>query len=420
MKLRRFLLILILLTAAFFLTPFATLAQSTVVASQDQEVLSPSWGGMVTFMFDDGNKNIYENALPIFQKYGLVGTLAPIVGAIENQEDWIVTWPQLQEFKKAGWEIGSHTMTHANLTDLSDADLDYELGNSKKLLAKHGIAAKTLVFPYNNYDARVLDYTSRYYENSRGRAGEEINGITCDRYEILCREVSATTRPDEVISWIKEAVEKQMWLVLMLHEIVPGTPQDYQYNAGDLEKIVAFVVDNKTPAPTIKQAMAMRGDALGPNLIKNPNLENLDKSGWAKNWTRNDVNQVVVEPVIVKRVFPGKNHLRITGSSHQNMANPATIKLKDNKRPYLLSFFAEVATEGENGGVGICIDEFDANGNWLNYQWLGGFYWYTCGMPAYLYQPSSPSVAQVIIYISSDPNAKVNFGGDNFFFGIVK
>lgn len=409
-----------MLTAAFFLTPFATLAQATAAATQAQEVPSSSWRGMVTFTFDDANKNIYENALPIFQKYGVVGTLSPIVGAIENQEDWIVTWPQLQEFHKAGWEIGSHTMTHANLTELADADLDYELRVSKRLLARHGIAAKTLIFPFNNYDPRVLDYTSRYYENSRGLAGEETNGIACDRYEILCREVSATTRPDEVIGWIKEAVGKQVWLVLMLHEVVPGTPKDYQYNAGDLEKIVAFVVDNKTPAPTIKQAMAMRQAALGPNLIKNPKLDNLDNSGWARNWTRNEVNQVLVEPVTVKRVFSNKNRLKIMGSSHQNMANPAMIKLKDNKRPYLLSFFAEVATEGENGGVGICVDEFDANGNWLNYQWLGGFYWYTCGMPAYIYQPSSPLVAQVMIDIFTDTDAKVNFGGDNFFFGIVK
>jgi len=208
--------------------------------------------------------------------------------------------------------------------------------------------------------------------------------------------------------------------VLLLHDVVTGTPKDYQYNAGDLEKIVAFVADNNILAPTIDQAMDLRQAALGPNLIKNPKLENVDKSGWALNWTRNNADQVLVAKGSVRRLFSTKNRLIITGGSSQNAASPALIKLKDNKRPYLLSFFAEVATEGINGGIGVCVDEFDAAGNWLNYQWLGGFYWHNFGLPAFIYQPSSPAVAQVMIIINADAKAKVDFRGDNFFFGILK
>jgi hypothetical protein len=291
---------------------------------------------------------------------------------------------------------------------------------SKKLLADYDLTAKTVVFPYSSFDARVLDYATRYYENSRGFTSKELNGIDCDRYAVLSREVTAATQPDEVISWIKEAMETQKWLVLLLHDVVTGTPKDYQYNAGDLEKIVAFVADNNILAPTIDQAMDLRQAALGPNLIKNPKLENVDKSGWALNWTRNNADQVLVAKGSVRRLFSTKNRLIITGGSSQNAASPALIKLKDNKRPYLLSFFAEVATEGINGGIGVCVDEFDAAGNWLNYQWLGGFYWHNFGLPAFIYQPSSPAVAQVMIIINADAKAKVDFRGDNFFFGILK
>jgi hypothetical protein len=94
--------------------------------------------------------------------------------------------------------------------------------------------------------------------------------------------------------------------------------------------------------------------------------------------------------------------------------------LKDNKRSYLFSLFAEVVTGGENGGVGICVNEFDADGNRLHCRWLGGFHRPTCSMPAYIYQPSSHLVAQVMIDIFADADAKVNFWGDNFFFGIIK
>ncbi len=408
--------ILIILLAAVFLSPFAAPAQLLKPTLLPQ-LQPPSWGGMVTFSIDDANKNVYENGLPVFKKYRVAGTLAPIVGAVENQEYWIMTWPQIKEFHGAGWEIASHTMWHPHLTSLPDAELEYELGQSKKVLAKNGINAKTLVFPYAQYDARVLDYTTRYYENSR-IGGDAFNGIDLNRYTILCKELTSTTTPEEAIAWIEEAVQKNMWLVLMIHEIVAGTPGDYQYNAGDLEKILAYVAANRIPAPTINQALAWRQAVLGPNLIKNPKLEITD-SGWARYWSRNNAAQVAVEPVTVRRAFSDGKRLKITGSSQQNMAYPEMIKLADKDSVYLLSFFAEVATEGANGGLGLCIDEFDANGNWIGWQWLGGIYYHACGMPAYLYQPSSGQVDQIVIYIFTDASADITFRGDNFYFGAV-
>ncbi|MEW6658583.1 MAG: polysaccharide deacetylase family protein [Thermodesulfobacteriota bacterium] len=373
---------------------------------------------MVSFNFDDGYKNVYDNALPIFKKYGVVGCIFPVVEYLVFSAPWAVTWPQLLEFQQAGWEIGSHTMTHPHLTTLTDAQLDYELGESQRILADHGFNAKTLVFPYNEFDARVLDYTTRYYENSRGGLG--INGFACDRYGIVCREVSATTTPDEAIAWINAAISNRMWLVLMMHEVVTGPPAEYQYNAADLEKIVAYVATNHIPAQTMQQALARRQASLGPNLIKNPNLKNLDPSGWARDWSRNHAAQVSVEPATVPRVFSSHNRLKIAGSSQQNVASTNVMKLPAKKRRYYCSFFIEVANTGPIGGTEIYLDEFDKDGIWLGGQWLGGFYANTFGMPGYLYQPTSQEVDQVMIDIYSAPGANITFYGDNFYFGVIK
>jgi len=407
MKIRR--LLLIFLTSALFLNPLTT---------QAQQVFPPSWGGMVSFTFDDGDRNIYKNALPIFKKYGKVGSIFPVVADIEENEDWSVTWPQLVEFKEAGWEIGSHTMTHRDLTALTDADVDYELKNSKIILANHGIEVKTLAFPYGNYNARVLDYTTRYYENSRKAWGEPLNGIGCNRYLITIREVSPTTLPDEVIAWIADAVAQKKWLVLLLHGIVTGIPGNYQYNAADLERIVAYVAANNIPAPTIQQAMAWRQGTLGPNLIKNPELEQKDQSGWACDWSRTDLTNISVEPVSVARLFSSNQHLKIVAGSQENVASPAIIKLPDNKRTYLFSFFLEKTNIGEDGGAEVYLNEYNAQGYWIGGKWLGGVYVNTFSMPGYTYQPSSPLVEQVAIDIYSVPDYDVTFFGDNFYFGV--
>ncbi len=407
MKIKK--LLIIFLTSAVFFAP---------ITASAQQGFPPSWGGMVTFTLDDGYRNNYENALPIFRKYGVVGTFFPVVGDIENNEEWSVTWPQVLEFKEAGWEIGSHSMTHAELSTLPDADLDYELKNSKIILANHGIDAKTLAFPYGDYDDRVLDYTTRYYENSRTYGGEPLNGIDCDRYLITIRDVSATTLPEEVMAWIDDAVQKKQWLVLVLHEIVTGTPGDYQYNAADLERIVAYVSTRQILAPTIQQAMAWRQDTLGPNLIKNARLELLDGSGWACDWSRNDSTNIAVEPVSVARLFSSGQHLKIVGGSQVELASPALIKLPDNKRPYLLSFFLEVTSIDRKGGAEIYIDEYNAQGEWISGKWLGGVYETTFSMPGFVYQPSSPQVEQVKIDIYSVAGGNVTFFGDNFYFGV--
>ncbi|MHB8069231.1 MAG: polysaccharide deacetylase family protein [Desulfobaccales bacterium] len=356
---------------------------------------SSAWGGMVSFNFDDGYLSVYNLAFPIFQKYGLVGCFFPVVEYLVDNQPWAVNWSQLAEMQQAGWEIGSHTMNHPYLTTLTDAQLDYELKESQSILAQHGFTAKTLVFPYNDFDARVLDYTTRYYENSRGGVG--VNGFDCNRYQIVSQEVSSHVTPEQAMAWIDDAVKNKKWLVLMMHQIDTGPPHaPDHYNVNDLEKIVAYAASLTIPNPTMQQALASRQASLGPNLIKNPNLENLDASGWATDWTRNSTTKITVAPATVPRVFSTNNRLKIAGSFKQNTASTAAMKLPDNNQRYFLNFFTEVNI-GAKGGTEMWLDEFDKNGVWISGQWLGGFYANTFAMPGYLYQPSSQQVDRVMI-----------------------
>jgi hypothetical protein len=123
----------------------------------------------------------------------------------------------------------------------------------------------------------------------------------------------------------------------------------------------------------MQQALSRRQAFLGPDLLKNPNLGDLAPSGWALNWDRYGSTKVSVAPVTVPRVFSSQNRLKIVGSSQQNIASTARIKLPDNKRRYFFSFFTEVANAGPTGAAEIYLDEFDKDNNWLGGQWLGGF-----------------------------------------------
>ncbi len=50
-----------------------------------------------------------------------------------------MNWQEITQLQNDGMDIESHSMNHKNLTTLSIADLDYEIGQSKQCLLNHGI-----------------------------------------------------------------------------------------------------------------------------------------------------------------------------------------------------------------------------------------------------------------------------------------
>jgi peptidoglycan/xylan/chitin deacetylase (PgdA/CDA1 family) len=80
----------------------------------------------VVITFDDGNLDIYQNAFPIMHELGFVGTAYIVASRLQ--------WPaflnveQIQEMADDGWEIGSHSMTHSDLTT-DYSNVDFEMGN---------------------------------------------------------------------------------------------------------------------------------------------------------------------------------------------------------------------------------------------------------------------------------------------------
>lgn len=76
-----------------------------------------------------------------------------------------MSWAQVREMAAAGIAFGSHSVTHPNLTQLADPDLDWELGESKRALEeKLQREVRTLAYPIGNrdsFDARVIEATRR-------------------------------------------------------------------------------------------------------------------------------------------------------------------------------------------------------------------------------------------------------------------
>jgi peptidoglycan/xylan/chitin deacetylase (PgdA/CDA1 family) len=71
-----------------------------------------------------------------------------------------MSWDEIREMSAAGVELGSHAVSHRRLAALSAAELEHELGHSKKRLEEEtGKAVTALAYPFggrNAFDDRVV------------------------------------------------------------------------------------------------------------------------------------------------------------------------------------------------------------------------------------------------------------------------
>ncbi len=114
----------------------------------------------VIITFDDGNLDIYQNAFPIMKEMGFVGTFYIVADTL--QYNFSVNAEQLQELAENGWEIGSHGMTHKDLT-LDHSIARYEVQHSRVILQEiTGEGIDTFAYPYGNTDDFVSIIVSEY------------------------------------------------------------------------------------------------------------------------------------------------------------------------------------------------------------------------------------------------------------------
>ncbi|MDA9101200.1 polysaccharide deacetylase family protein [Omnitrophica bacterium] len=82
--------------------------------------------------FDDGHISHYEQAMPVLKKLGLKAVFFVTAGFVGKEG--YMGWDHLKQLLIHGFDIGSHGMHHIPLQGLSAAELDREIGESKKIL----------------------------------------------------------------------------------------------------------------------------------------------------------------------------------------------------------------------------------------------------------------------------------------------
>lgn len=133
----------------------------------------------VALTFDDSYQDVYLNAFPILQEFGFTACIFVITAYVGKYNEWDyswgrnrkkhLNWEQIKEMAEAGFDFGSHTVNHPDLTRIPKQFVKYELKRSKEILEdKLGQGVDFLSYPFGRYnryvqeDAERLGYKGAY------------------------------------------------------------------------------------------------------------------------------------------------------------------------------------------------------------------------------------------------------------------
>lgn len=121
---------------------------------------------LVGLTFDDGYADFLTGALPVLTAHGCTATLFVLPGRLGGDNAWDPLGPRkpllsadgIRRAAAAGVEIGSHGLTHVDLTRADDPTLAAETAGSRALLSRlTGAPVDGFCYPYGTLDRRTVD-----------------------------------------------------------------------------------------------------------------------------------------------------------------------------------------------------------------------------------------------------------------------
>jgi len=117
----------------------------------------------IVITFDDGYLDVFDNAFPIMERYGFSGTVYIVANRLNS--DGFLQVEELQEILNHGWEVGSHGMTHTELTQNHILVRNEILQSRLDIEDALGIKVFSLAYPFGLWDwyvsSKVFDYGYR-------------------------------------------------------------------------------------------------------------------------------------------------------------------------------------------------------------------------------------------------------------------
>ena len=170
----------------------------------------------IVFSSDDGFRNNL-NGIKLFKEYGVSCCffLNPgIINSInyshikeycQNKLELppveFLSWDDIETLQKFGHEIGSHTVTHINLGEVTNNILKDELYQSKEILEKYCGEIKHFAFPYGTLSDFSLDAFKATYEAEYISCSSAVRGCHVNEQKLIDKKELFIRRDQVIFAW---------------------------------------------------------------------------------------------------------------------------------------------------------------------------------------------------------------------------
>ncbi len=125
-------------------------------------------GDSFVLTFDDGYRNVVQQAIPVLARHGVKAIQFLVVDRLGRDNDWdvakgevnepLMTRDEVQEWLANGHAIGSHTSSHPNLKRLSPDQAREEISGSRKRLEDiFGVPVNHFSYPSGKFNDSISE-----------------------------------------------------------------------------------------------------------------------------------------------------------------------------------------------------------------------------------------------------------------------
>jgi peptidoglycan/xylan/chitin deacetylase (PgdA/CDA1 family) len=180
----------------------------------------------VAITFDDGYKNNFDLAIPLLKDFGMTATWFVVTRGLGEPAPWtssslhppeLLAADDLRRMQAMGFEIGSHTRSHRNLTQIGSGELEAEVSGSRDDLEDIlGNPVSSFAYPFGALNASCVDAVANAgyrhaCSSNAGWLGSERHPFRIRRVAIMRNDTAAVFArklafADTRVSWSRIAL----------------------------------------------------------------------------------------------------------------------------------------------------------------------------------------------------------------------
>jgi peptidoglycan/xylan/chitin deacetylase (PgdA/CDA1 family) len=198
---------------------------------------------VVSLTFDDAYADQGRYAVPLLRSHHMNATFYVITADADGPYPCCMSWAQLRALQGEGDDIGSHTISHPNLTALTPDRVTREVCGSRQDMLRNGIDDPvSFAYPYGSYDPAAERIVARCgFTNARQGGGisasntrpgppwaETLPPGDREAVRTIAVDGARPNRLSDLEKYVNGAADHGGgWLVITFHDVCDAYAPDY-------------------------------------------------------------------------------------------------------------------------------------------------------------------------------------------------